>query len=334
MNPKDTRWCIASTGAIARVFTTCISTSKSGQVGSVLSRTQAGAEAFCADHGGTPCTDIDEALSDADAIYIATPHPMHAELAHVALERGVAVLCEKPMTCAATDTAAVVAAARRHGTPLIEAWMYRCHPQIEHAVQAIRAGAIGTPAHVEAHFGFTAEVEPTHRLRDPALGGGAILDIGGYVMSIAMLLAAGDDQFAVPTSMQASGTLDTTGVDADAHASLTFDGGMTAAIHASITEATGMGTTVHGDAGTLHLPCPFLPESLREGTRGTVIVNGEPTHVDGPMDCFSLEARALTACMAAGTIEPAWPMVTHDASIALAQALDEWRGLLLESTRA
>ena len=331
MTDSTLTWSIAGTGGIAAVFAQCIQASNSGTVGNVISRTMASAEAFCATHGGTPTVDATAALRNADAVYVATPHPMHKAMAIEALRAGVPVLCEKPMTSTGADTLEVVQAARDFGTPLVEAWMYRCHPQIAEAVAMLQSGAIGHVTHVHSTFGFAADVPKAHRLRNPELGGGAILDIGGYVMSSAMLFGAEMGQNDVPSLLEAHGTFDATGVDAEAAAVVAFDSGVQATLQVSIINALGTEVRIEGTEGVLELPCPFLPESRRQGVRGTLVLNGEPRHLVADMDCFSLEARAMAACVASGTIEPAWPLLSHEASVTLANTLDAWSGALESS---
>ena len=194
MSPP-TRWAIAGTGKISTLFAECITRTDSGIVSHVLSRSEEAAQRFTQAQGGTPWTNERQMLSaDAlDALYIGTPHSEHAELAITALSLGVPVLCEKPLTCSGAGTLAVVMAAHQNGTALIEGWMYRCHPQIARLRELISSGAIGELQSIESHFGFRADVDPEHRLRNQKLGGGPILDIGGYPMSIAMLVAGATD---------------------------------------------------------------------------------------------------------------------------------------------
>jgi len=329
-----TRWGIIGTGGIARVFAQCVTTTSSGTISQICSRNAKSAEALCVDFGGSPSTVVDHTIRSCDAIYIATPHTAHRDVAVAALHAGTPVLCEKPMTCSEADTRTVVDAARTSGTPLIEAWMYRCHPQIGLAVSLLRTNAIGAVQHIATTFGFEANVDAMHRLRNPDLGGGAILDIGGYPMSISMLFAGDTHVHASPSTLQATGTLDSTGVDADTTATVTFDGGTTATLRASITTDLGMHVEVRGTDGALCLESPFLPESKREGLRATVVLSVDghcvKQHIHAPVDCFSLEARAMRALIASGNIEPPFPMVGHDESIAIAAALDRWRAALTE----
>ena len=138
---------------------------------------------------------------DIDAIYIATPHPFHAEWAIKAAEAGKHVLCEKPMALTAFEADAMIHAARKAGTFLGEAFMYRLHPQTERLVELVRTGAIGEVRMIKSSFGFAMPgFQPEHRLFANDLAGGGILDVGGYPVSMARLIAgaAAGKPFAEP----------------------------------------------------------------------------------------------------------------------------------------
>ena len=127
---------------------------------------------------------------EVDAIYIATPHPSHAEWAIKAAEAGKHVLCEKPMGLTAFEADAMIHAARKAGTFLGEAFMYRLHPQTLKLVELVKSGAIGEVRMIRSSFGFAMPgFMPEHRLYANDLAGGGILDVGGYPVSMARLIA-------------------------------------------------------------------------------------------------------------------------------------------------
>ena len=292
--------------------------------------------------GATPWSDWRSMLSggELDALYIGTPHSEHAELAIQSLSVAVPVLCEKPLSCSGAGTMAVIMAAHQNGTALVEGWMYRCHPQVARMLELIRSGAIGEVRGIESRFGFRADVPPEHRLRNPKLGGGAILDIGGYPMSAAMLVAGCLDEraFARPRSMEAVGIFDPiTDVDADAAATITFDNGMEAEIRCSIIEDLGTELRCTGSEGTLTLANPFLHGGRPDDPQATIEVtnrDGTTTEtIPSALDCFSLEARAMTGLIESGSLQPDAPMVEHEESVVIAGALESWRGALEQARR-
>ena len=342
MTSQPTRWAIAGTGRISSLFAECITRTESGIVAHVLSRSEESAARFCEERGGAPWTSERKMLSadGVDALYIGTPHSEHAELAITALSLGVPVLCEKPLTCSGAGTLAVVMAAHQNGTALIEGWMYRCHPQIARVRELIQSGAIGELESIESHFGFRAEVDPEHRLRNPKLGGGPILDIGGYPMSLAMLVAGSvdDRSHARPRSMEAVGVFDpVTDVDADSAAVVTFDNGLEARIRCSIIEDLGTELRCVGTEGELRLEHPFLPEARQDGRRATIEItqNGETRveSIEAPMDCFSLEARVMTQLIETRELQPEPPLVGHEESVVIAGALESWRSALEQARK-
>ena len=186
------RWGILGAGTIARTFARGLAASRTGTLVAVGSRSLATAESFgdefdVAHRYGS----YDDLLADADvqAVYIATPHPMHAEWAIKAAEAGKHILCEKPLTLNHAEAMAVVEAARAHNVFLMEAFLYRCHPQTAALVDLIQAGAIGAVRLIQATYGFNATFNPDGRLFRQDLGGGGILDVGCYPVSFARLIA-------------------------------------------------------------------------------------------------------------------------------------------------
>src|SRR5688572_13142856 len=181
------RWGILSTGKIARAFAEALKDTGSAVLAGVGSRTLGSAQAFAAEFGGTPYGSYEAlaAAPDIDAIYIGTPHTLHAANAMLALEGGKAVLCEKPFTINRREAAQVVALARQRKLFLMEAMWTRFLPAFDEARRILDSGEIGQPRQVVADFGFFASVAPEHRLVNPELGGGALLDLGIYPLSAA-----------------------------------------------------------------------------------------------------------------------------------------------------
>jgi len=185
------RWGIMGTGAIARKFASGLKDSRTGQLVAVGSRADETLGAFLADYPARGHATYEGLLADpeVEAVYISTPHPMHAEWAIRAARAGKHILCEKPLTMNAAEAEAVIEAARAGGVFLMEAFMYRCHPQTQRLLELVREGSIGRLRLVQAVFSFRSAWNPKGRLFDPALGGGGILDVGCYCVSMSRLLA-------------------------------------------------------------------------------------------------------------------------------------------------
>src|SRR5436309_817346 len=168
-------WGIIGTGNIAKIFAAGVLQSQTGQLVAVGSRSQEQAERFGNTWNIPRRYDSYEAvLSDptVQSVYIATPHPLHAQWAIKAAEAGKHVLCEKPISLNHASAMAIIEAAHRHDVFLMEAYMYRSHPQVAKLVELIREGAIGEVRVIQATFSFRAGDNEEGRLLKNALGGG------------------------------------------------------------------------------------------------------------------------------------------------------------------
>ena len=228
----------------------------------VGSRTQAAAEAFGKEFGITRCHSSYEALladSEVQAVYIATPHPGHAEWAIKAAEAGKHILCEKPLGLNYPEAMAIVDAAAEHDVFLMEAFMYRCHPQIAKLVELIKANAIGEVRVVQATFSFQSGFNPEGRLFKNELGGGGILDVGCYAASFARLVAgaARGEDFADPVEVKGAAHLGKTGVDEWAVATLKFPGDILAQLATGVLLNQENIARVFGSEGSIVLHAPW-----------------------------------------------------------------------------
>jgi predicted dehydrogenase len=204
------RWGIAATGGIARRFAQDLVHVPDAELVAVGSRTRAAAETFGGSHGARHCHGSYEDLAadpEVDAVYVATPHSRHREDTLLFLEAGKAVLCEKPFALTRAEAVEMVAAARSRGVFLMEGMWSRFLPAWVELRSLVAAGAIGELRLVTASFAFQMSVDPRHRLFDLSLGGGALLDLGVYPVTLAsMLLGA-------PSAVAALAHLGETGVD-------------------------------------------------------------------------------------------------------------------------
>ena len=231
------RWGILATGAIARQFAAGLPTSKTGTLHAVGSRTLESATKFTAQYGGKPLTSYEAVLEDpeVDAVYIATPHHLHAEWTIKAARAGKAILCEKPFTLSAPEAERALAVVKAQGVFFMEAFMYRVHPQTIKVRELLRSGAIGRPLVVNAEFGFGASRDWGNFRADGALGGGGLMDVGTYCTTFASLVAGEEaSEGCYKAEITAKG------YDAFGSGALGYPSGMTASfgtgIHASLTK--------------------------------------------------------------------------------------------------
>ena len=324
-----TGWAVLGPGGIARTFVSQLGAG-GGELVAVGSSDPARSVAFvesAADlgFGAASAGTYAEALADprVDAVYVATVHPGHAPLVLDAIRAGKAVLCEKPLGVNHGEAMAMVDAARAAGTPLVEAFAYRFHPQTAAVLDLIRSGAIGEVRHVDAAFAVR-NPDRTGRLYEQATAGGAVLDLGCYPASYAALVvaAATGAPVAEPVELTAAGTLGPTGVDEWSVADLVYRGGITASLRTGLRVRDRNEVTVHGSKGLLRVPVPWaVGDDLRIEL---AVADEEPRTLRFPsLAPYGLEAAATARALADGGVEA--PGMTLDESLAAARTLDRWR---------
>jgi predicted dehydrogenase len=324
------RWGILATGGIAAAFTADLVDMPDAEVVAVASRTDASAKLF-AERFGIPRAYGDWASlaadEDVDIVYVATPHSAHRVAAGMCLEAGRHVLCEKALTLNAREAEELVALARRHDRFLMEAlWMY-CHPLIRRLKGLVDEGVIGEVRTVQADFGINGHLmpgarngtlPPSHRLRDPAQGGGALLDLGVYPVSFAQLLLG------EPSDITARAVLSEEGVDLQTGALLTWESGALASVHCSIDGGTPVSASVTGSQGRIDLPDGFFfPDRLVLHRAGRDPEEFTADPADGPRGSLKHEAAEVMRALRAGERES--PLVPLDGSLAVMRTLDAVR---------
>lgn len=315
------RWGILATGGIAAAFTADLVDLPEAEVVAVASRTEASAKAFAERFGIERAYGDWAALAedaDIDVVYVATPHSAHRAAAGLCLEAGRNVLCEKAFTLNAREAQELVALARGRGSFLMEAmWMY-CNPLVRRLKELVDDGAIGEVRTVQADFGLAGPFPPSHRLRDPEQGGGALLDLGVYPVSFAHLLLG------EPSDVTARAVLSEEGVDLQTGALFTWDSGALASLHCSINGGTAVVASVTGSKGRIDIPSGFFhPERfvLHRDGRDPEEFTADPA--DGPRTSFRHEAREVMRALRAGEKES--PLVPLDGTLAIMRTLDTIR---------
>jgi predicted dehydrogenase len=327
----ELRWGLLAAGTIAGHFAAGVDESRHGRLAAVAARDGDRARDFAARfdipkaYGG-----YEDLLADpdVDAVYVSTPHPMHGEWAIRAAEAGKHVLCEKPLTVTAAAAENVIAAARQHDVFLMEAFMYRLHPQTRRLVELISSGAIGDVHAVDTTFSFDSDPADTARLGDPALGGGGILDVGCYCTSLARLVAQAALGVDVVEPVEVSGMarLSAAGVDEYATGLLRLPGDILATISCGIRLAREDGIRVFGTRGQLHVPRPAWIHPLRTPGTSEIILtpaSGEPEviEVEATQGIFAREADHVATHVG----DRQSPELTWAETLANLRTLDRWR---------
>ena len=344
---KPLAWGILGAGNIAKQFARGLAVSQSGTLVAIGSRAQEKADQFAAEfsvpaaHGS-----YEKLLADPNvhAVYIATPHPQHAEWAIKAAEAKKHLLVEKPLALNHAEAMAIVEAARANDVFLMEAFMYRCHPQTEKLVELLRQRVIGDVRVISACFSFQAKFNPQGRLFNNALGGGGILDVGCYCVSMARLVAgvAEGKPFANPTALTGQAHLGETGVDEWAIASLKFRGENSGDILAELSTGVSVNqrnvVRIFGSEGHLVLANPWIPAS--EGGSEKIVYqrtgDEKPTEITVHADRQIYAIEADTVAMHLKQREAPSPAMSWADSLGNMQTLDRWReaiGLVYDGER-
>ncbi|MFE7124462.1 Gfo/Idh/MocA family protein [Streptomyces sp. NPDC057617] len=315
---RAVRWGVLATGGIAARFTAEVRELPDAEVVAVASRSEASAKEFAGRFGiprayGEWAGLVND--PEVDVVYVATPHSAHRTAAGLALAAGKPVLCEKPFTLNAREAGELVNLAREHGLFLMEAMWTYCNPVIRRLTELVRDGAIGDIQTVQADFGFPGPTDPTHRLRDPALGGGALLDLGVYPVSFAQLLLGEPDR------VQAEALLSPEGIDLNTGILLGWNSGATALLTCSLTAPTPVTATISGTTGRIELPSGFFAADRFTLHRENAAP--EEFTTDTPLYGLQHEATEVMRCLRTGETES--PLVPLDGTLAVMRTLDAVR---------
>ena len=293
------RWGLIGAGGIARSLTLSLA-AVPGDVVAVCARNPERTAAFAEEHGiPTALTDLGEMLADdsIDIVYVATPHSVHEEPVVAALEAGTAVLCEKPLSHGLTSTLRCIDAARASSSTFMEAMWTRFLPAWRTAESWIEAGDIGEVRTLTASMGFPAPTDPTHRLMDPALAGGALLDIGVYVLALTQRILGGD-----PEDVQVLWEPTATGVDGQTSIGMRWADGRMANLSLSLVSDMEGTAVVSGTEGAVAVPSFHRGEEVQLTRRREVIRTERFPHL---VNGLEHQVAAITAAVADGAQEVA-----------------------------
>ncbi|WP_322817118.1 Gfo/Idh/MocA family oxidoreductase [Chloroflexus sp.] len=316
------KWGILSAGRIARRFASAVAVSVTEQVVAVAARDAERATAFAGEFGiARAYSDYEDLLNDPDveAVYNALPNSLHAHWSIAALQAGKHVLCEKPLATTLADGLAMAATAQAHRRLLMEAFMYRFHPQTITVQRLLADGVIGDVKQVRGNFAFLLDDTTNIRL-NPELGGGALYDIGCYPLSYARMAFGSAPQ-------KASAFVTGEPVDLSLSGLLWFAEDRVATITCSFQSAWNQRIEIIGSAGWIHLERPFNPTPDLATTiaiaRGGRHVTVETVTIPAA-DHFRLEAEGFAALASGGAPVPttgAMPLTESLDNLAAMEAL-------------
>ncbi len=327
-------WGIVTAGKIARKFCNGVIRSRTGVLAAVAARDSSRAKAFAEEFSIPRHHSSYQALIEdpsVQAVYIGTPHPMHARWAIAAAAAGKHVLCEKPIGMNRAEAEQIVAAAREAGVFLMEAFMYRCHPQTARLVELVSQQRVGKLRAIRATFSYKGTYDLASLKLDKKLGGGGILDVGCYPVSMARLLvgAALGKDFAQPLEVSGMAHIgEQSGVDEYATASLKFEDGILAQLACGVQLEMDNTVTVFGTEGRIEVLSPWFGSGIEGGTASMLIKNTageleEEIVTDTDRWLYAIEADTVAANLGRG--QALAPAMSWDDTLGNMEVLDSWR---------
>jgi predicted dehydrogenase len=320
-HPEPVRWGVLSVANIGvkRVVPALLASSN-GQLVAVASRHPQRARELYAHVPQVRIYGAYESLledPEIEAVYIPLPNSLHAEWSIKALEAGKHVLCEKPLAVTAQQGSRMVEAARVHDRLLMEAFMYRFHPQILWALEQVHAGRIGTVKLVRASFAFNMLLLPRpHNIHlQAALAGGSLMDVGSYPVNFCRAVFGRSPTANAARVYQP----DDSQVELATNAVLDFGDGRFGLIDASTDLPTRQGAEIHGEGGSISIPTPFTPGDVE--VEVLLSVEGQTIHQHiARVDQFRLEVEHFGASVRSGT-PPAFSLAESIENLATIESI-------------
>jgi len=312
---------VLGAASIARAFIAGVRPSARVGVTAVASRDADRARRFAAEVDVPRAfASYEDLLADpqVDAIYNPLPNSLHAPWSIRAARAGKHVLCEKPLAMSAAEATAMFDAARQHGVHLIEGYPYRAQPQTLKLLELAQTGAIGPLQLIQASFGFMLAPGPNIR-RDPALGGGALMDVGTYPVSLVRTLAGER-----PSRVSAVAQWADSGVDRAIAATLEFASGLLAQVTGSFSTSLHREALIVGTGGSIRTPFLNHPPADRPAAlllkRGTGR-DAQEVPIEVPaLNGFRAEAEAFEELIRSGA--PGGPSRPSAALMSPAESVD------------
>jgi predicted dehydrogenase len=308
---KPVKWGIVSTALINRLVIPPAQASPACDLIAVASRDSARAEEYAREWGIERAYGSYEALledPDVEAVYISLPNSLHCEWSIRALEAGKHVLCEKPLSRRAAEVDGAFDVAERTGRLLMEAFMWRHHPQARKLIELVESGAIGRPRVIRSAFAFSLSDATNVRLL-PEIDGGALMDVGCYCVSGSRLLGG------EPRHVAAAQVVGPTGVDILFAGAMLLENDITAHFDCGFVMPDRDELEVVGEEGSLFLDDPWhAHEPVIEVRR-----DGEVERIEiEKANSYRLELENLSAAIR-GEAEP---LLGRDDAVGNARAIE------------
>lgn len=312
------KWGVLATGTIAHKFTEALSCLDDVELTAVGSRSADSAKAFADQYGFKHSHGSYEALAqnpDVDVIYVATPHPFHCENTLLCIENGKHVLCEKPFAINAAQSQQMIDAAQKAKVFLMEAMWTRFIPVITEVKCLIDVGRIGAVRSMHADFGYASQRGPDSRAYNLDLGGGALLDVGIYPISLASFIFGSQ-----PTSLHSVAHIGPSGADEQSAYLFGYDHGRFAQLSSAVATRTQWETHIHGSQGMIKLHNPFFA-----CTKATITADEKEETIEMPLECngYEYQAREVNRCLRDGKLQS--DIISLTETLQIMQTLDKIR---------
>ena len=331
------RWGIIGPGSIANNFADALRQSYSGELKAIASFNDQRRKIFGDKyevHENLRFNNYESLLNSdsVDAVYISTPHTLHAELSISAAGKGKHILCEKPGAVNFVQGEKVIKAVQEAGVFYKEGFMYRCHPQIPALLDLIKKKIIGDVKKITSSFGFDmTKIIPEHRLFNKNLAGGAILDVGLYPVSFSRMIAGinSGKKFLNPKNISGKAKIGETGVDEVSSAIMEFDNGVIAEAHTAIMKNMDNNAIIDGSDGKIIVEDPWMP-GRNGGPYHSIIRiikndSEEIREFKGPEHLFFFEAELSSQTILKEKQQVPYPGMTWEDTLGNLKVLDQWR---------
>lgn len=315
-------WAVIGTGTIVKKFIKGLSVVNDARVYAVCSRNLDRAECFVKEYGIEHAYGSCEEMvmnDNIDCIYIGVPHALHKEYMEICIKNQKNVLCEKPFTINSKEAKEIADLAKANKVFVMEAMWTKFLPVMQMVKEYISAGVIGHLSSIKASFGFFTETDRNNRLFDINLGGGALLDVGVYPLSLAVYIMG-----RLPDKVTSDATLGETGVDEINHMELTFHmnyGDVKASLASALKENQGADAVITGTKGSIVIPDFFQADKAYvydlEGNLVEAI--SEPHMSNG----YEYEVLEVQNCIRSGKVES--NIHTLDDTIGILEIADAMR---------
>ncbi len=318
---EKTNWGIIGTGTIANNFAQGLKVIPQAELVGVGSRSPKRAAAFAEKYAVLNVySDYKELASDPeiDVIYIGTPHVFHKEHTLMCLNEGKPVLCEKPFALNLDEAEMMVSLARKKKLFLMEAMWTRFIPVMIKVLEWITQGEIGDIILLEANMGFKADYNPEGRIYNPELGGGALLDVGIYLVSLASLLFKQQ-----PVEIQTLAHIGQTGIDEQTGFIFSYPQGELATLTCSIKAEIRQEACITGTNGYIHIPDFYCPSTAKLIRKDQVI---KEIDIIPEGTGLNYEAREVMKCLYEGKTES--DIMPLDESLDIMETMDKIRKLI------